>query len=93
MQNFAGNFVLEYILQIGNVCVNCTGVTNQRKSNGALNNPWRGQTSIKVLIKWDLKNDVKVYGMYIAVEEDDHWELKKSQRKRWNMTKVQSVKC
>lgn len=25
--------------------------------------------------------------MYIAVEEDDHWELKKSQRKRWNMTR------
>ena len=73
---------------------NCTDGTNKKKkTNETLNNPWRQQTSIKVVIKWDLKNDVKLYGMYIAMEEDDHWELKKSQRKRWNMTKVQSVKC
>lgn len=28
-----------------------------------------------------LKNDVKLYGMYIAMEEDAHWDLKKSQER------------
>ena len=58
-----------------------------------MNNPWRGQTSIKVVIKWDLTNDVKLYGMYIAMEEDDHWDLKKSQERdeTWQSTKCEML--
>ena len=36
---------------------------------------------MKVVIKWDFLNGVKLYGMYIAMEEDAHWDLKKSQER------------
>ena len=78
-------FSILYILQKENVCINCTDGTNESKSNGALNNPWRWNTSVEMLTKWE-ENDVNSY----LVCSGGRWSLKiedQSQRKRLNQTK------
>ena len=87
MQNFTVKSIFVYTLQRANVCINCTDGTNESKSNGVLNNPWRWNPSVE-MIKWD-KNNVNSY--LLAVEEDDHWELK-TKVKEMKHYKAPSVK-
>ena len=60
MQNFTVKFIFVYTSQRVNVCINCTDAINESKSNGALNNPWRWNPSVEIMIKWE-KNNVKSY--------------------------------
>ena len=53
-----------------------------------MNNPWRGKPSVETIIRWE-KNDVNSY--HIAVEEDDHWELKTKVKERDET--LQGTKC
>ena len=85
MQNFTVKFIFVYTSQRANVCINCTDGTNESKSNGVLNNPWRWNPSLELMIKWQ-KNDVNSY----LVCSGGRWSLKiedQSQRKRLNQTK------
>ena len=90
MQNFTVKFIFVYTSQRPNVCINCTDGTNESKSNGALNNPWRGNPSVKLMIKWE-KNDVNSY----LLCSGGRWSLKiedQSQKKEMKHYKLPSVK-
>ena len=87
MHYFIVKFISVYTSQRVNVCINCTEVTNESKSNGALNNPWRWNPSVETMTKWE-KNDAKSY----LHCNGGRWSLRledQSQRNKWNITRYQ----
>ena len=88
MQSFTVKFIFVYTLQRVNVCINCTDGTNESKSNGALNKPWRWNVSVEMSTKWE-KNNVNSY--LLCSGGRCHWKLK-TKVKEMKHYKVPSVK-
>ena len=87
MQSFTVKFIFKYALQRANVCINCTDGTNESKSNGALNNPWRWNTSVEMLTKWE-KNNVNSY----LLCSGGRWSLRIEDQSQRDET-LQGTKC
>lgn len=85
LQSFTVKFIFVYTLQRVNVCINCTDGTNESKSNGALNKPWRWS-----VFSWNVdKMREKQCKLISTLQWEDVTENWRPKSKRWNITRYQ----